>query len=59
MKFIEYYKASSPEHKKWLAKRLDSSLAYLSQIANGHRNPSKRFIFLLEQITGERFDFGN
>lgn len=34
----------SPEQKRALAKQLKTSVNYLSQVANGHRKPSGRFL---------------
>lgn len=55
--FSEHWQELSPEGKKALAERLDTSFAYLSMLANGHRCPSPRFAELLEIVTGKRFEF--
>ncbi len=51
MKFKKFYSNLSKSEKKSLADDLKTSPAYLSQIANGHRNPGRKFILNIEEVT--------
>ncbi len=50
--FSSYWKALEPEEKKQLADSCETSVAYLSQIANGERNPGRSLTATLEKLTG-------
>ncbi len=50
--FLNHWQALSPSQKQALAERMDSSVTYLSMLANGHRCPSSRFAELLASATG-------
>lgn len=52
MTLIEYWKNLAPEAKKAFAEKLETSPAYLSQVANGHRNGSPAFAIAIERETG-------
>lgn len=52
MRFKKYYKSLSAEDKKDLADRMNTSLAYLSQLANGHRKAGAKILLQIESSTG-------
>lgn len=52
MTLIDYWKNLGPREKKAFAESLDTSPAYLSQIANGHRNASPAFAIAIDLATG-------
>jgi transcriptional regulator with XRE-family HTH domain len=56
MNFKLYWRSLSPEGKKALAERVHTSIPYLSQIAHGHRIPSKRFFELIAIAIQENAD---
>ena len=49
MNFKEYFSGLDPEKKTSLATNADTSVAYLSQVANGHRNAGAGLIRRLMQ----------
>ena len=49
--FATMYRGLSPVEKQELAKRIGSSLAYLSQLVNGHRRASALFAVKIEHAT--------
>jgi transcriptional regulator with XRE-family HTH domain len=52
--FVIRWQRFSPQEKKALAKQLRTSVNYLSQVANGHRKPSARFLdYLLLLLKAE------
>ena len=55
--FKDYWRALSPDEKSSIATRLHTSNAYLSQVAHGHRNASKRLSELARIVTGTEFKF--
>lgn len=55
--FKDYWQGLSKDAKNSLATRLHTSVPYMSQIAHGHRRPSKRLVELTEIVTGEKFIF--
>lgn len=55
--FHDHWRILSPEGKQALATKLHTSQAYLSQIAHGHRRPSKRLVELANIVTGIQLDF--
>lgn len=55
--FTDYWSALPATGKKELADRVFSSVAYLSQVAHGHRSPSKRFAAMVEEKVGQRVEF--
>lgn len=57
IEFKDYWQGLLPDAKASLAKRLHTSVAYMSQIAHGHRKPSRRLVEFAQIITGEKFDF--
>lgn len=57
MTFKEYWQLLSASEKRHLAKQIESSVATLSQYANGHRNPSKRMQFVISMVAGKPLDF--
>ena len=40
---LQIWQGLTPSAKQQLANQLDTSTAYLSQLAHGHRNPGKHF----------------
>lgn len=46
--FIQIWRALNPAEKMELAERMQTSTAYLSQIANGHRNAGVHFKMALD-----------
>jgi len=42
--FLEVWRDMGPEAKKKLAIRVDSTIPYLSQLAHGHRGPSRKML---------------
>jgi len=52
MNFHAYYKSLTTEGREALAKQLDTSVAYLSQLAHKHRQPGHGMAQAIEQITG-------
>jgi len=54
MDFRTYYLALSPRDKRRLAKALGTSVAYLSQLAHGHRRAGVRILTAIEPATGGR-----
>lgn len=46
-----YWQSLPPAEKKTLAARCVTSVAYLAQVANGHRQPGRDLCFLLERET--------
>lgn len=57
IEFKEYWRTLSPDEKNSLAKRLHTSTAYLSQVAHGHRNGSKRLVEFAQIVTGVQLQF--
>jgi len=57
IEFNKYWRELTPDGKNSLAKRLHTSTAYLSQVAHGHRNASKRLSELARIVTGTEFKF--
>lgn len=55
--FRNHWRMLSPEGKQELAVKLQTSTAYLSQIAHGHRSPSKSLAELAKITTGINFGF--
>lgn len=55
--FHDYWRILSPDGKQDLATKLHTSQAYLSQIAHGHRNPSKRLVELANIVTNKSLEF--
>lgn len=53
MKFKTRWEGLDPEQKKELAKRMNTTTNYLSQIANGHAKPSRALIKALVQTCEE------
>lgn len=51
MKFKTYWLDLLPENKKSLADDLNTSVAYLSQIAHGHRNAGANILLNIEAVT--------
>lgn len=49
--FSKYYRQMDPSEKIELAKRLNTSLAYLSQLAHGHRNPGGKILREIRSAT--------
>ena len=54
MNFKTYYSSLTTGEKINLSKRLDTSVAYLSQLANGHRKAGAKILLKIESAT-----FGN
>lgn len=52
IEFSRYWKALDPKQKEELAERCNTSVAYLSQIANGDRDPSLALAAQLASETG-------
>lgn len=52
MDFKDYWDGLAPDAKHKLAERLHTSYHYLSQLANGHRKPSKRTVEMANIVTG-------
>lgn len=52
MKFRTYYESLSPEGKRELAKKLDTSVPYLYQLSVGIRNAGAKFLLGIEDATG-------
>ena len=52
MNFKTYYRNLTASEKSALASRLDTSLAYLSQLAYGHRKAGAKFLLRIEKATG-------
>lgn len=50
-KFTKYWQKLKPENKQVLADDLSTSVAYLSQIANGHRNAGASILLTIESAT--------
>ena len=57
IEFKDYWRKLSPDEKSSIATRLHTSTAYLSQVAHGHRNASKRLSELARIVTGIEFKF--
>lgn len=55
--FRNYWRVLSPEQKKELAIKLHTSTGYLSQVAHGHRNPSKKMVALSHLVIGIKLEF--
>jgi transcriptional regulator with XRE-family HTH domain len=55
--FTDYWATLSAENKRQLANRLHTSNAYLSQLAHGHRKPSRRMAEMACIVTGLRLEF--
>ena len=55
--FKDYWRKLSPDEKNSLAKRLHTSTAYLSQVAHGHRQGSKRLNEFAQIVTGVQLSF--
>lgn len=54
MTFNRYYRQLSPEGKKRLATRVNTSVAYLSHLAHGHRSPGGELVLrILIEARGE------
>lgn len=51
MRFSEYYEKLTMRQKENLAKNLNSSTAYLYQIATGRRNAGKKYILNIASFT--------
>ena len=51
MKFKEYYSSLSKNDKELLAGSLKTTVPYLSQLANGHRNPGSKFLLGIEKAS--------
>lgn len=51
--FKQLWADMTPAEKTKLACQLESSNAYLSQVANGHRNPGKSMRKLINMFTGQ------
>lgn len=51
MKYADYYTALSPDGKRALARRLKTSVAYLSQLATGHRKAGLKYLLLISRAT--------
>ena len=51
MDFKDYWAELPADDKKMLAERLDTSVAYLSQLAYGHRKAGARFLLQIESAT--------
>ena len=47
----QWMKKATPEQRKLLAKKGKTSVAYLRQLASGHRKASMEMAFTIEQIT--------
>ncbi len=48
--FLEIWRGLNPVQKKDLAEDLETSVAYLSQLAHGFRNPSKHLAVSMGRI---------
>lgn len=46
--FKKDWHSFTPSQKKELAKRIESSVAHLANIANNHKTPSNRFFRIIE-----------
>lgn len=57
--FHDYWKCLSPAGKTELSAKVHASVPYLSQIANGHRRPSRPLTELMKIITGKELGFDN
>lgn len=51
MKFKKYYLSLSANEKAELAKGLNTSVVYLSQLAHGHRNPGVKKLLSIEKAS--------
>ena len=51
MTMLEFYKALDPKQKVRLAKRLGTSVAYLSHVAHGHRRAGPDLAKRIERAT--------
>lgn len=51
MKYTDYYASLSAAEKRELAERLDTSVAYLSQLASGHRRAGASILLRIEAAT--------
>ena len=51
MKFDEYFNSLSPDEKSMLAIKLDTSKAYLYQLAQGHRNAGNKILKKIREAT--------
>lgn len=54
MKFSDFYGALTAVEKRSLATKLKTSVAYLSQLAHGHRLPGVRLLARIEWASGGR-----
>lgn len=50
--YLSYYSSLSAGEKTEFAERLGTSVAYLSQLANGHRNPGGKILRLIYSASG-------
>jgi transcriptional regulator with XRE-family HTH domain len=50
--FRNYWTKLSGREKRALAKRMETSVNYLSQVAHGHKKPGRQFLALLELRLG-------
>lgn len=55
--FTDYWSGLDAEAKRDLANRLYTSVPYLSQLAHGHRKPSRRLVDLASMATGVNLEF--
>lgn len=55
--FSDYWSGLDADGKRDLAQRLYSSVAYLSQLAHGHRKPSRRMVDLARISAGVQLEF--
>lgn len=59
MDFYDFWRIATPAEKQDLAKKLHSSVPYLSQVAHGHVRVSLRLRDLARYVTGVHLDFPN
>ena len=51
MTYTQYYNQLTAKEKKELAVKLDTSVAYLSQLATGHRKAGAKYLLRIEAVT--------
>ncbi len=57
MSFYDYWRILSPEGKQDFANKLHTTHSYLSQLAHGHRKPSRRMVDLACHVAGKTLEF--
>lgn len=54
MTFEEYYKSMNAKAKSEFARKLSTSVPYLSQIAHGYRKPGPLLAIMIVKATGNK-----